>query len=206
LDGELIERIRGRLLAEPDESGPTTRLVPEWMPDQPYDRPPAEAAVLLALVRRPAGYTVLYTERSARLRSHSGQIAFPGGKIDPEDRGAGDAALREATEEVAMRREDARVLGYLPRYFSGSNYLITPVVAVVEPTGPFVPNPGEVEAVFEVPLELVSASRSYGAVRIRRGSSERTGWELRHGERTIWGITALLTRRFRDMALAEEVC
>jgi 8-oxo-dGTP pyrophosphatase MutT (NUDIX family) len=174
------------------------------MPEVPHERPPAEAAVLLPLVRRPQGFTMLYTERSARLRAHSGQIAFPGGKIDPADRDAGDAALREAEEEVALRRADARVLGYLPRYFSGSNYLITPVVALVEPSGPFRPNPDEVEAVFEVPLDVLMANGSYGAVRIRRGSSERTGWEVRYETRLIWGITALLTRRFRDMALAEE--
>jgi 8-oxo-dGTP pyrophosphatase MutT (NUDIX family) len=200
----LIERISSRLLSEPDERGPTTSLVPAWMPDIPYERPPAEAAVLMSLVRRDAGYTMLYTERSARLRSHSGQIAFPGGKIDPTDRDAGDAALREAAEEVGMRRDDARIIGYLPRYFSGSNYLITPVVAVVEPTAPFTPNPGEVAAVFEVPLDLVMAAGSYGAVRMRRGTQDYTGWELRYQNWLIWGITALLTRRFRDMALAEE--
>ena len=111
------------------------------MPERPFDRPPVAAAVLIALVRRPAGLTVLYTERSPDLRSHSGQIAFPGGKIDPTDADAADAALREAWEEVDLERADARVLGFMPTYYTGTNYLITPVVAMVEPSRPFIPNP-----------------------------------------------------------------
>jgi len=201
----LIERISRRLLREPDGRGVATDLVPDWMPEEPFEGPPIEAAVLLAVIVRDGRASVLYTQRAAHLRSHSGQIAFPGGKIDPGDLDAGDAALREAHEEVALRREDARVLGYLPRYFSGTNYLITPVVAVVRPSAPWVPNPAEVHSVFEVPLHVVALSGSYGAVRTMRGATERTGWQLRHESRTIWGITALLTRQFRDLALAEEV-
>ena len=91
-----------------------------------FSSPPRDAAVLIALVRRGEELSVLYTERSPDLRSHSGQIAFPGGKIDPDDNGPGDAALREAWEEVALDRDDARILGYMPAYFTGSNYMITP--------------------------------------------------------------------------------
>lgn len=203
-DDALIKRIAERLLPQPEEMGTDEELRPDWVPDVPIDLPPVPAAVLIALVRRGAGVGVLYTERSSELRAHSGQISFPGGRIDATDVDAADAALREATEEVAMDRRDARILGYLPCYFTGTNYLITPVVALVEPTRPFIPSPGEVRSVFEVPLEQLMRDESYGTFRIKRGEREHTTWQIQHGELTIWGITANLTRRFHDLALAGE--
>jgi 8-oxo-dGTP pyrophosphatase MutT (NUDIX family) len=200
----LIDRIASRLLPEPDGVGAEGEFTPDWMPEKPFDRPPVEAAVLIGLVRRPDALSILYTERSPDLRSHSGQVAFPGGKIDPTDSDAADAALREANEEVALERSDARVIGYLPRYFTGSNYLITPVVALVIPSRPFTPNPGEVRSVFEVPLDYLMRNESYGTFRITRGGEEHTTWQIPHGGLVIWGITANLTRRFHDMALAGE--
>lgn len=200
---DLIRRIETRLLSRP-ETGAEHEMLPDWQPDTPFDRPPVEAAVLIGLVRRPAGIGILYTERSPSLRSHSGQIAFPGGKIDPTDADAADAALREAGEEVELARVDARVLGYLPRYYTGTNYMITPVVALVEPHRPFVPNPDEVKSIFEVPIEWLMAPGNFGRYHIRRGAAEHSTWQIVHGGMTIWGITANLTRRFHDMALAGE--
>ena len=200
---DLIGRIEARLLRRPSV-GAEGELKPDWQPEVPFDRPPVPAAVLIGLVSRPAGLSVLYTERSSDLRSHSGQIAFPGGKIDPTDADAADAALREASEEVDLDRGEARVLGFLPTYYTGSNYLITPVVALVEPARPFVPNPAEVQSVFEVPLEWLMDNRNYGTYRIRRGGREHTTWQINHGDFVIWGITANLTRRFHDLVLAHE--
>lgn len=201
---DLIGRIQSRLRPHPETGFAAGELVPDWQPDRPFDRPPTAAAVLIGLVHRPAGLSVLYTERSPELRSHSGQIAFPGGKIDPTDHDAADAALREAGEEVDLDRADAQVLGFLPRYFTGSNYLITPVVAVIDPHRPFLPNPAEVKSVFEVPLEWLMDDRNYGTYRIRRGAEEHTTWQITHGDFVIWGITANLTRRFHDLALTPE--
>ena len=200
----LIDRIANRLLREPDGAGAESEMLPDWQPEVPFDRPPIPAAVLIALLRRPAGLSVLYTERSPDLRSHSGQIAFPGGKIDADDTNAADAALREAGEEVALDRTEARILGYMPRYFTGSNYLITPVVAAIEPSRPFVPNPAEVKSVFEVPLDWLMDAGNYGTYRIRRAGREHSTWQIAHGDLVIWGITANLTRRFHDLALAGE--
>lgn len=201
---DLIGRIGARLLDHPDAVDDEGAFMPDWTPDEPFSRPPVPAAVLIALVDRPGGYTVLYTERAATLRNHSGQVAFPGGKIDPTDDDAGAAALREAAEEVALVPADARVIGYMPNYFTGTNYLITPVVAVVAPTAPFVPNPGEVASVFEVPLGLLAQPKNYLTMRIKRGGVEHTTWQIDHDGRRIWGITANLTRRFYDLALSGD--
>lgn len=203
-NNELIARIGERLLVRPDPIAADAALVPDWMPEEPFSRPPVNAAVLIALVRRGGAYSVLYTERAGSLRNHSGQIAFPGGKIDPDDTGAADAALREAFEEVGLKRGDARVVGFMPHYFTGTNYLITPVVAVVHPDAPFVANPGEVEAIFEVPLETLARLETYRTLHLKRQGREHTSWQIDYEGRLIWGITANLTRQFYDLALAEE--
>ena len=199
-----IDAIAGRLLSQPPALAAIGELKPDWTPVVPFDRPPVAAAVLLAIIDRPEGHTVLYTERSPDLRSHSGQVAFPGGKVDPTDVDAADAALREASEEVGMVRADARVLGFMPTYFTGTNYLITPVVARVTPSRPFVPNPREVRSVFEVPLARLLSNESYGTYRIKRDGQEHRTWQIDHEGHVIWGITANLTRRFRDLVLGEE--
>jgi 8-oxo-dGTP pyrophosphatase MutT (NUDIX family) len=201
---ELIDRIGRRLLAVPEVLEGGAPFLPDWQPEVPHDRPPVPAAVLIALVRRPEGYTVLYTERSPDLRAHSGQVAFPGGKIDPTDSGPGAAALREAWEEVGMEPGDAPILGYMPHYYTGTNYLITPVVAEVVPHNRFVANPGEVDALFEVPLRRIAEETSFATFRVNRRGVEHTTWQIDHEGHRIWGITANLTRRFRDLALAGE--
>lgn len=203
-DDERIARIGQRLLTEPEVLEEGAAFLPDWAPDVPHRRPPVAAAVLISLIHRPEGLTVLYTERSPDLRSHSGQVAFPGGKIDPTDDGPAEAALREAFEEVGMRTDDARVLGFMPHYYTGSNYLITPVVAEVRPSGLFVPNPSEVDALFEVPLEKLASEAAYTTLRVSRDGKEHSTIQIEHEGHRIWGITANLTRRFRNLALVGE--
>lgn len=203
-DDNIIDLLTRRLLSDPPPLPAAHTLVPDWAPEKPFERPPVPAAVLIALVRRPEGITVLYTERSPDLRAHSGQVAFPGGKVDAADANVAAAALREAHEEVGMERGDARVLGYMPTYYTGTNYLITPVVAEVEPAGPFVPNPGEVHSVFEVPLRRILDPATFGEFRISRAGEEHRTWQIDHDGHRIWGITANLTRRFHDLLVSES--
>jgi len=179
-------------------------LQPDWMPDIPHASPPVAAAVLIALVERENDHHVLYTCSSSGLRAHSGQISFPGGKLEPEDDGPAEAALREAEEEVALRPADAEVLGFLPTYFTGSNYLITPVVAVVRPSEPFVPDPSEVSDLFEVPLSLIARTESFTTYRIERQGIVHSTWQILFRQHIIWGITGNLTRRFYEVALKPE--
>lgn len=201
----IINRLSARLLSAPPQLPAADTLVPDWAPETPFSRPPVPAAVLIALIRRPEGHTVLYTERSPDLRAHSGQVAFPGGKVDADDADVAAAALREAFEEVGLARRDVTVLGFMPTYYTGTNYLITPVVATVEPSGPFVPNPGEVHSVFEVPLQRILDHETYGQFRISRNGEEHRTWQIDHDGHRIWGITANLTRRFRDLAMREPL-
>lgn len=189
----------------PQAAEETASLAPDWIPDGGFSSPPRDAAVLIALVRRGEELSILYTERSPALRSHSGQIAFPGGKIDPQDDGPGDAALREAWEEVALDRDDAKILGYMPAYFTGSNYLITPVVAEVRPDRDFVGNPGEVKAVFEVPLPMLMRNENFDTLHFEVGARKGSTWRIVHEGIVIWGITANLTRRFYELVLKDEV-
>lgn len=203
IENDIVALLSSQLLSEPPPLEPARELVPDWQPLKPFERPPVPAAVLIALVRRPEGHTVLYTERSPDLRAHSGQVAFPGGKIDGSDVSVAAAALREANEEVGMTAEDAVILGYMPTYYTGTNYLITPVVAEVTPSGPFVPNPGEVHSVFEVPLSRILDAEAYGRFRVSRGGTEHSTWQIDHDGHVIWGITANLTRLFRDLVVGE---
>lgn len=195
---DIVARLSALLLPEAPAHPHAKDLVPEFGPIRRYDRPPTPAAVLIALIRRPEGHTILYTERSPDLRAHSGQVAFPGGKVDKEDANAAAAALREANEEVGLEPADARLLGFMPAYYTGSNYLITPVVAEVVPKGPFVPNPGEVHSVFEVPLMRILDAQTYGRYHVTWEGEEHSTWQIDHDGHVIWGITGNLTRLLRD--------
>lgn len=198
-----ILRIKDRLLKVPDSLDNAHQLTPEWMPDVPFNDAPVPAAVLIALVMRESGPTIVYTERSSSLRKHSGQVAFPGGRIDEDDESIASAALREAREEIALDPADAEVIGYMPPMFTGTNFLITPVVAVARPANPFVANPAEVNDVFEVPLARVADVRSYSKFTVKHRGQQHWTWQLDHEKHHIWGITANLTHQFRELALDE---
>ena len=173
---------------------------PEFVQERAYlDRPMARAAVLLGLVMRDEPM-VLLTRRANHMSTHSGQVAFPGGKVDPLDKDLRHTALREAHEEVGLSPALVQVLGELPTYTTGSAFVITPVVALVDPGFEAAPNPNEVAQVFEVPLSFLMNPAHH-----RRHAHEAEGvrreWysmPYNHGEQEhfIWGATAGMLRNF----------
>ena len=156
------------------------------------------AAVLIPVVER-AEPAVLLTLRTPDLKSHSGQIAFPGGKIDPGDASPLDAALREAEEEIGLERKFVDPLGYLDLYLTFSGFRILPTVARVKPDYRLTINPAEVQETFEVPLEfLMSPDNHKRHSRIWKEGIERHYYAMPFGERYIWGITAGILRNLYE--------
>ena len=156
------------------------------------------AAVLVPVVER-AEPMVLLTLRTSDLPSHSGQIAFPGGKIDPTDAGPLDAALREAEEEIGLDRQLIDPIGYLDLYLTFSGFRILPVVARVEPGYQLTINPAEVVETFEVPMQfLMRPDNHQRHSRIWKDDIVRHYYAMPFGERYIWGITAGILRNLYE--------
>ncbi len=152
---------------------------------------PQPAAVLVPLVERPA-LTVLLTQRASQMRNHAGQIAFPGGRIEPADSGPLAAALREAHEEIGLEASYIEVIGYLPDHVVMTGFRVTPVVAFVHTGFELRLDSHEVEDAFEVPLDYAFDPANH---RLRLRRSGFTGEEIPFsdipfGERNIWGATA----------------
>ncbi|MEP0191515.1 MAG: CoA pyrophosphatase [Erythrobacter sp.] len=161
------------------------------------------AAVLIAITDRDEP-GVLLTQRPGSMRDHPGQVAFPGGKLDPgED--AITAALREAEEELALPSDQVRVIGTSDRFHTGTGFDVTPVLAVIPPDLPLTPNPDEVEAWFEAPLELVLNRDNWTVNEVFWKGANRRYLELNYDGFRIWGVTAAilsnLSRRIEFAAL-----
>lgn len=161
-----------------------------------------DAAVLIPVIDDPDGAKVLLTKRTATLRKHSGQIAFPGGGIDPEDGGAEVAALREAEEEVGLDRSYVETVGRLPDYFAGTGFRITPILSVVRRGFTIVPNPTEVDQVFEVPLSFLMNPDNHQQDSMMWRGAARHFYVMPYGERHIWGITAGILRTLYERLYA----
>ncbi|WP_326524499.1 CoA pyrophosphatase [Sphingomonas sp.] len=154
--------------------------------------PPAtEAAVLVAVTDR-AEPGVILTQRTEHLRAHAGQVAFPGGRIDPEDANAVAAALREAQEEIALPPAAVTVIGMIDPYRTGTGYRVTPVLGVVRPDVRLIPSEAEVADVFEAPLaHLLDPANHVRASGIWKGR-ERHFYKIDWQGRNIWGATAAM--------------
>ncbi|MGO4390131.1 CoA pyrophosphatase [Variovorax sp. M-6] len=176
---------------------------PAWTPElrrepRMFDRAPAQAAVLVPIVMRDEP-TVLLTERSSHLKNHSGQVAFPGGRVDPEDANIAAAALREAWEEVGLSADYIEILGSLPTYTTVTSFIVTPVVALVRPGFELNLNPYEVEESFEVPFAFLmnpANHRRHALVGDGQNARQWLSMPYQDGphERYVWGATAGMLR------------
>ena len=204
LEGVTPERLK------PDSLRRRFANPPIWTPEHNVEkkfenREPAAAAVLIPLVMR-VELMLLLTQRTTNLSTHSGQVAFPGGRTDATDIDASDTALREATEEVGLPRSHVEVLGTLPIYVTGTAYSVTPVVALVTPGFVLQPNPGEVADVFEVPLAYLMNPANHRRHAVEFDGITREWLSMpyldtsvlqengRMPERFIWGATAGMLR------------
>lgn len=193
---------------QPDALRQRFTTPPVWAPEllaekKFMDRAPMHASVLVPIVMREQP-TVLLTERTLHLSTHSGQIAFPGGKADEGDADATATALREAQEEVGLDPAYVQVLGLMPHYVTGSAFIITPVVALVRPGFTLIPNPHEVADVFEVPLAFLMNPAHHQRHAFEWEGVRREWFSMPYPDpigghikqRFIWGATAGMLRNF----------
>ncbi len=164
-----------------------------------------DAAVLVPVIADPEAPRLILTRRTDHLSSHAGQVAFPGGKIDPEDRDAVAAALREAREEIGLPSERVHPVGYGEPMLTHTGFRIVPVVALVEPGAPVHANPAEVAAVFDLPLSVLMTPAHFRRTDWQRNGLTGFYYDIEHDSiralnHRIWGITAVILHR-----LAEQI-
>lgn len=153
-----------------------------------------KAAVLIPLVLKEEGLSVLLTQRTNHLRDHAGQISFPGGRMDPEDQSPNDTALRESQEEIGLDPKRVEIIGHMPQYLTVSGYSVTPVVGLVQAQAEYVLDEFEVADVFEVPLSFLLDPANH---QVRLWQSEQGGrrfYSMPYENRFIWGATAGMLR------------
>ena len=172
----------------------TVELNLEQMPRLPL-RP---AAVLMALVDRREGLSVLLTRRRDDLAHHAGQVSFPGGMAEPGDKSPLDTALRETEEEIGLDRSRIEIVGRLGDYVTKSGFKIAPFVGLVEPPFELTPCPHEVAEVFEVPLSFLLDTGNHRLIERKNSVNLRT-YEMTHGAYRIWGITAAMIVSFCEL-------
>ena len=164
----------------------------------PEGRKLRQAGVLIAFEETPAGLRLYLTKRASHLRNHPGQIAFPGGKVDPGDADAQAAALREAHEEIGLDPANVEILGALPTHETVTNFAMTPILGRVRDVFDYRPEPGEVAEVFEVPLAHLADPARF-AIEQRRWRGEiRRYYTVPYGPYYIWGATARMLRALAD--------
>ena len=199
---------------------------PIWQPEVEREtsftnRSPAHAAVLVPIVLRGPEFsesTVLLPQRANHMSTHSGQIAFPGGKVDPQDTSRHATALREAHEEVGLHPKHVQVIGELPVYVTGTAFWVTPVIALVSPEFELAPNADEVQDIFEVPLTFLMNPAHHRRHAFEWQGTQRHWFSMPYQEprcaadgqidlveRFIWGATAAMLRNFYRFLVVNPV-
>lgn len=186
-----LQRLRASLLPEP--------LAEHFVQEEGgADLPLTPAAVLVPIVLRNDGHTVLLTQRTPHLRDHAGQISFPGGRVEAEDASPSHTALRETEEEIGLSRDRVEIIGFLPEYRTGTGFRVTPVVALVQPPFELQADPFEVAEVFEVPLAFLLDPANHQRHSIQYRGALRSYFAMPYGEYFIWGATAGMIRSLTE--------
>ena len=160
----------------------------------PADGSPIPAAVLIPIVHRHGSLSILLTKRTAHLKHHAGQVSFPGGRVSEEDNGRQFTALREMEEEIGLRLDESSLIGKLPEYDIRTGFRVTPIVGWIESPFDCTIDPYEVEAIFEVPMELVLGLENYEMSSNVSGLELRYYYRLPYQDYEIWGATAGMLR------------
>jgi len=159
------------------------------------------ASVLVPIVTHAGGLTVLFTQRTAQLRAHSGQVSFPGGRAEPDDASPEFTALRETQEEIGLAPGRVEVIARMPEYLTRTGYRVTPVVGLVAPPLELVPDSREVAEAFEVPLAFLLDPANHQRETRELAGKQVGFWVMQYGERRIWGATAgMLMNLYRMLA------
>jgi len=178
-----LQHLRSVLYAEPS---PAAFVLEDGVGDEVL----TAASVLVPIVLRPGAPTVLFTQRTAHLKDHPGQISFPGGRSEAHDPSPAHTALRETQEEVGLLPAHIEIAGYLPEYRTGTGFRVTPVVAVVTPPFELSPDPFEVAEVFEVPLAFLLDPANHQQHALHYRGKLRSYYAMRYDDYFIWGATA----------------
>jgi len=186
----LVDRLR-HALEQGHLASPVLLIGDSRHPDDAPGEAIVPAAVLIPVTDR-TDPGVILTQRPASMRRHPGQVAFPGGRIDPEDDGPIGAALREAEEEIALPRGEVTIIGVTDAYRTITGYEVTPVIGVVPPDLPYRANAAEVEDWFEVPLSFLLEPTNHLEQAVEWQGRERHYYEINWGGRRIWGATAAM--------------
>ncbi|OZA15626.1 MAG: CoA pyrophosphatase [Polynucleobacter sp. 24-46-87] len=152
------------------------------------------AAVLIPLLQKSEGLSVLLTQRTDHLHDHAGQISFPGGRMDPGDSSPNDTALRESEEEIGLDRRGVEIIGHLPQYLTVSGYSVTPVVGLVQPQAEYALDAFEVADIFEVPLHFLMDPANHQVRVWESDQGSRRFYSMPYENRFIWGATAGMLR------------
>lgn len=172
-----------------------------WTPELPQDLlfrlgQLRRAAVLVPIVERPHGLTVLLTQRTAHLSAHAGQVSFPGGSAEETDSSPIETALRESEEEIGLQRRHVEIIGVLPDHATASSFLVTPVIGLVKPPFSLQAEPGEVAEIFEVPLAFLMDGMHHQRMsfELPDGGGRRSFYAMPYERFFIWGATAGMLR------------
>ena len=206
LQQRIVDRLKNT--HAPDEHTPylIAGVLPEQMEKIRHLIPVShkQSAVLVPLIQRPEGLSVLFTERASHLRNHAGQISFPGGRIEDIDADPIAAALRETEEEIGLSRSYVQPIGYLPPYLVLTGYRIVPVVALVQPGFTLTLDAGEVASAFETPLSYLLDPEHHVPIQREVGDIKICTYDIPYGERLIWGATAGMMMSLYRMLLAQS--